>query len=214
MNYAFCGDKPEPILESIKRWRNSCGEEAWARDRGIKTLVDKAHTNGLPVIYTTGVRARRQLGLRLLELEERPLRRGSCAPTTNVDGNEIVAEIAPGPQDIVIYKQKPSGFFGTNVTSYLTLLGCDSVDRHRHHHVRLRARHRARCVQPELPRRAGGGRLLRPLASEPRHQPVRHERQICRRGDGAEVLEVLRQCLPWASSIYKQLTIDRIPRSG
>ena len=27
----------------------------------------------------------------------------------------------------MIYKQKPSGFFGTNMTSYLTLLGCDSV---------------------------------------------------------------------------------------
>jgi maleamate amidohydrolase len=29
--------------------------------------------------------------------------------------------------DIVIKKQKPSGFFGTNLASYLTLLGCDSV---------------------------------------------------------------------------------------
>jgi maleamate amidohydrolase len=46
---------------------------------------------------------------------------------TNVDGNQIVDEIAPGPQDIVILKQKPSGFFGTNMASYLTLLGCDSV---------------------------------------------------------------------------------------
>ena len=36
-------------------------------------------------------------------------------------------EIGPQPQDIVIYKQKPSAFFGTNMTSYLTLLGCDSV---------------------------------------------------------------------------------------
>jgi hypothetical protein len=35
--------------------------------------------------------------------------------------------IAPGPGDIVIKKQKPSGFFGTNLASYLTLLGCDSV---------------------------------------------------------------------------------------
>src|SRR5262249_41102808 len=34
---------------------------------------------------------------------------------------------APGPQDIVIKKQKPSGFFGTNLASYLTLFGCDSV---------------------------------------------------------------------------------------
>jgi maleamate amidohydrolase len=35
--------------------------------------------------------------------------------------------IAPAPRDIVIKKQKPSGFFGTNLASYLTLLGCDSV---------------------------------------------------------------------------------------
>ena len=35
--------------------------------------------------------------------------------------------IAPGPRDIVIKKHKPSGFFGTNLASYLTLLGCDSV---------------------------------------------------------------------------------------
>ena len=35
--------------------------------------------------------------------------------------------IAPGPRDIVIKKQKPSGFFGTNLASYLTLLGCDSM---------------------------------------------------------------------------------------
>ena len=35
--------------------------------------------------------------------------------------------LPPAPQDIVILKQKPSGFFGTNMASYLTLLGCDSV---------------------------------------------------------------------------------------
>ena len=25
----FCGEKPEPLLESIKTWRNSCGLAAW-----------------------------------------------------------------------------------------------------------------------------------------------------------------------------------------
>jgi len=35
--------------------------------------------------------------------------------------------IAPGPKDILIKKQKPSGFFGSNLASYLTLLGADSV---------------------------------------------------------------------------------------
>src|SRR5437899_12262083 len=40
---------------------------------------------------------------------------------------EIVDEIAPELHDIVVPKQKPSGFFGTNLLSYLVLLGCDSV---------------------------------------------------------------------------------------
>jgi hypothetical protein len=30
VNYFFLGERPEPILEPIKRWRNSCGEDAWA----------------------------------------------------------------------------------------------------------------------------------------------------------------------------------------
>ena len=39
----------------------------------------------------------------------------------------IVPEIAPGPKDIVIGKQKPSAFYGTPLQSYLTHLQCDSV---------------------------------------------------------------------------------------
>src|ERR1041384_6902605 len=132
VNGAFCGDPPEPILESIKRWRTSCGEDAWVALPYIKQLIDKAHAKGLPVIYTTG--------------EGRPDKwdRGSWSwkssragetgavppPGANappLDGNEIAAPIAPMPQDIVIRKQKPSGFFGSNLASYLTLLGCDSL---------------------------------------------------------------------------------------
>ena len=56
VNWAFCGDRPEPILESIKRWRNSCGEDAWKALPYIRSLIDKCHEKGVPVIYTTGVR--------------------------------------------------------------------------------------------------------------------------------------------------------------
>src|SRR5215469_15934845 len=56
VNWAFCGDKPEPILESIKRWRNSCGDDAWIALPYIRSLIDKCHEKGVPVIYTTGVR--------------------------------------------------------------------------------------------------------------------------------------------------------------
>ena len=126
VSYAFTGDKPEPILESIKRWRNSCGAESWVAIGHISKLIDKAHQKELPVIYTTGVR--------------RPdlwdsggwARKNTCsaeAPrtTSNRNGYDIVDEIAPSAKDLVITKQKPSGFFGTPMTGYLTQLQCDSV---------------------------------------------------------------------------------------
>src|SRR6202023_1212166 len=127
VNWAFCGERPEPILQSIKRWRTSCGEEAWVALPFIKELIEGARNKGLPVIYTTG--------------EGRPDKwdrgswswkssRGDEASGTvhpDTDGNEIVTPIAPGPKDLVIRKQKPSGFFGSNLAAYLPLLGADSV---------------------------------------------------------------------------------------
>jgi maleamate amidohydrolase len=126
VNYAFCDEKPTPILESIKKWRNSCGEDAWVAMPYIRSLIDKSHERGVPVIYTTGVRRDDNWDAGSWSWKNA---RGGEAPkvSNNVDGNEIVSEIAPSTQDIVVLKQKPSGFFGTNMTSYLTLLGCDSV---------------------------------------------------------------------------------------
>jgi nicotinamidase-related amidase len=127
VNYAFCGDKPEPITESVKRWRNSCGEDAWVAMPYLRALIDKAHAKGLPVIYTTGIRREDGWdGGSWLWKNNRGGERPKV-PVTNIDGNEIVAEIAPAAQDIVIHKQKPSGFFGTNMASYLQLLGADSA---------------------------------------------------------------------------------------
>ncbi len=127
VNYAFCGDKSEPILESIKRWRNSCGEESWPAVAAIKSLCDKAHDKGVPVIYTTGIRRSDNWDLGSWNWKNSRGNERPTVPVSNIDGNQIVDEIAPAPQDIVIRKQKPSGFFGTNMASYLTLLGCDSV---------------------------------------------------------------------------------------
>ncbi len=127
VNYAFCGDKSEPILESIKRWRNSCGEDAWPAVAAIRTLIDKAHGKGLPVIYTTGVRREDNWDAGSWGWKNSRGGEAPKVPVTNIDGNEIVAELAPEPKDLVILKQKPSGFFGTNMASYLQLLGCDSI---------------------------------------------------------------------------------------
>jgi maleamate amidohydrolase len=128
VNYAFTGEKPEPILESIKKWRNSCGEEAWDSVKVIKSLIDAARPKGIPVIYTTGIRRNDNWDSGSWSWKNK--RNGESAKIqreTNFDGNTIVADIAPGPKDLVIRKQKPSGFFGTPMLSYLVLLGCDSI---------------------------------------------------------------------------------------
>jgi nicotinamidase-related amidase len=54
VSYGFTGDRSEPILESIKHWRNSCGAEAWGAVKVIKDLADLSRAKRLPVIYTTG----------------------------------------------------------------------------------------------------------------------------------------------------------------
>jgi maleamate amidohydrolase len=92
----------------------------------IKTLIDKARAKGLPVIYTTGERRADNWDAGSWRWKSTRGEETGGSPGS-VDGNEIVAMIAPGPRDIVIKKQKPSGFFGTNLASYLTLLGCDNV---------------------------------------------------------------------------------------
>lgn len=125
VSYAFTGDDPnEDILESIKRWRNSCGKESWAAIGQIRRLIDKAHERELPVIYTTGVR---RPDLWDAGRWANKNTRTKEAPKSNRDGYAIVDELAPAAKDLVITKQKPSGFFGTPMTSYLTQLGCDSV---------------------------------------------------------------------------------------
>jgi len=127
VNYNFCGDRPEPILESIKRWRNSCGEEAWEGIKAIKRLLAAARAKGLPVIYTTGVRRADNWDAGGWAWKNKRTRERAVASGTSQSGDTIVPDIAPAAQDIVITKQKPSAFYGTPLTSYLTLLGADSI---------------------------------------------------------------------------------------
>jgi maleamate amidohydrolase len=127
VNRAFCGDRPEPILESIKRWRASCGAESWVAVEHIRSLIETARAKSLPVIYTTGDGRSDGWDGGSWRWKNRRRDEDHQRPPSALDGNEIVAPIAPGPRDIVVRKQKPSGFFGTNLAAYLTLLGCDSV---------------------------------------------------------------------------------------
>ncbi|MDO8187672.1 isochorismatase family protein [Conexibacter sp. JD483] len=125
VSYAFTGDGPEPIFESIKRWHNSAGEEAWRAITQIQRLIAASRERRLPIFYTTGPqdpiagdfgmgRWKDKCGREAEDLE--PAR-----------ANQIVREIEPGPADVVIEKGKSSAFFGTLLPSYLADLGADSI---------------------------------------------------------------------------------------
>ncbi len=128
VNYGFVGDKPEPILESIKRWMNSCGEDGWKAVAVIKKLIAAARAKGVPVIYTTGVRRDDGWDQGAWAFKNTRVAKDYMGLKPNqLKSNVIVPEIAPGPKDIVIGKQKPSAFYGTPLQSYLTYLQCDSA---------------------------------------------------------------------------------------
>jgi maleamate amidohydrolase len=128
VNYAFCGDKREPILESMKKWRTSCGEAAWDALLILQEIIAAAREREIPVIYTTGLPPdmRRQDGWGG-GLWKRSSRSAPGAAASNHDGNEIMPQIAPDERDIIIHKHLPSAFFGTYLQSHLVELGCDSL---------------------------------------------------------------------------------------
>lgn len=130
VSYNFCGDIREPILESIKRFHNSCGEDAWDALPEIRKLIDKCHEKGVPVIYTTGtVRSDGwdSGGWAWKNNRTNEDVSESKGNGFNRDGNDIMDEIAPSPQDIVIRKLKPSAFYGTPLMAFLNDLGADSL---------------------------------------------------------------------------------------
>lgn len=124
VNYNFTGDKPESILESIKRWPLSCGEVSWPGIAAIGRLLEAARDKRIPVFYTTG------------ELREDAADYGAWAGknarmgedrASFVKGNDIVADLEPHASDFVIKKQKASAFYGTPLVHQLVDLQIDTL---------------------------------------------------------------------------------------
>lgn len=123
--YNFVGDVPEPILESIKRWRYSCGERGWEGVKYLERLIAAAREKQIPIVYT-GM-DRRPDGFDQGAWNWKSYRSGEASDIKGSLGNEIVKEIAPEPEDIYFVKDKPSAFHGTHLLDYLIYLGADTV---------------------------------------------------------------------------------------
>lgn len=122
VTYEFVGDKPEPILESIKKFPRSCGDVGWKSIEKIRQLLDRGRIKNIPIIYSAS--------------EFRP-ETANVGATKGQKRNEdtisiseikkVVKDIAPQAGDVVIYKQRASVFFGTPIISYLTRNSIDTL---------------------------------------------------------------------------------------
>ena len=107
---------PGPVVEINRKHRGACGDYAWDAIEPTARLFAAARAAGLPVIYTTGS------GSDVVSATNRQRSDESIG-----DGYEIKEEFAPQPDDLIILKQRASGFFGTPLTAHLNLMGVESL---------------------------------------------------------------------------------------
>lgn len=109
-----------PVAEIVKEFPSSCGIYAWNAVKSLRELFALARSKKIPVIYTTS--------------ETRKEAKPAAAPTTNrrirefkKDAYKIYQAFIPESGDLIIYKERASGFFGTPIIAHLTRMGIDSL---------------------------------------------------------------------------------------
>jgi nicotinamidase-related amidase len=105
-----------PPHEANKQFPGSCGENAWRALPPTQALLAAAREAKVPIIYTTrhantnGVQSTfRKLGKETEDLYH------------------IKEEVAPKQGELVIWKERASGFFGTPLVAHLRRLGAESL---------------------------------------------------------------------------------------
>jgi len=105
-----------PVIEVNRSFPGSCGENAWNAIKPTQDLFAAARRAGTPIIYTTrhvdtgGVHSTYRKGVKSAS-----------------DVYDIQEEVAPQPEDLIIYKERASAFFGTPLIAHLRKLGAESL---------------------------------------------------------------------------------------
>jgi len=122
---AVFGDKPEPLVEAIKRWPSSCGLAAWDAVPHLQRLLAAARAQGIPVVHITGMEnvpgwsPSRKGGQRRAD--------DADWRATNAANLTIIDEVAPIDGEWVLKKTSPSAFWGTPLVGLLNGLDVDTV---------------------------------------------------------------------------------------
>ncbi len=118
-NLVYQGGPKHPH-ELVKDHKSACGTYAYEAIKPTQELFALARALKIPVFYTT-TETRKEVNPAGVHATNRQ--------RVQIDPHafEIREEFKPEPQDIIIYKERASGFFGTPLVAHLTQRGIDSL---------------------------------------------------------------------------------------
>jgi maleamate amidohydrolase len=111
---------PKPVAELHKTYPSSCGENAHAAIEPTKRLFAAAQAAGIPIFYTTQDTQPDSAPTRVTATKRRNVPRDPALYA-------IRADFKPQPGDVIVPKQRASGFYGTPLLAHLTQLGIQTV---------------------------------------------------------------------------------------
>ena len=107
------GDRPVKVAD--RQFSGSCGENAWKALPPTQKLFATARRAGIPVIYTTR------------HVDTGGVHSTNRNASREADDYDIKAELAPQADELVIYKERASAFFGTPLIAHLQQKRIDSL---------------------------------------------------------------------------------------
>jgi nicotinamidase-related amidase len=108
------------VAQLHKTYASTCGENAYAAIEPTKRLFAAARAAGIPIFYTTQDTRPDSLPSRVTATKRQRVPQDPAL-------YQIKAEFKPQPGDVVITKQRASGFYGTPLMAHLTQLGIQTV---------------------------------------------------------------------------------------
>ena len=115
------GDRPQPVLESIKRFPSSCGLAAWDAIMPTKQLMSAARELNIPVIHT----AIDEAGQSATSRVEATKRKSSVEDVTWA--HAFFCELEPDEDELVVYKPRASAFYGTSLATHLVQMDVNTL---------------------------------------------------------------------------------------
>lgn len=122
VQYNYVGED-KPIVEQLDRWPSGGGAPAWRAIRNIQKVREVAAQAGIPIFFSRNVQ-KKTLAFDSFSTKT------SRDQTKYLDGRpetQIVKELEPRENELVIDKSYASVFYGTPLQSYLVKLGIDTL---------------------------------------------------------------------------------------